>query len=172
MTLTEFTDPVDGFAVKFRSAPEHTKVEVSLTPMSFGDATATADVFYERFTGQTVAAFPVPCTKDSARTPDILRGTLESTLENLGSAAATKPVIETQILTTIQSFPAIHATFTYTVSGTKITAKFLAVMHGSTVIDAIAATTSAPDPVIEEEQKTFMESFRLLDGPSTATPKC
>lgn len=171
LRLTDYTEPVHGFTVKFLSPPEHKKETLQLTAQT----TAIADLFNPENSGQSVMALPLPCM-DPARTTDVLQATMDATVRtsgNAGKPGSAPPVVETQERTTVQSFPAIRGKFTYTDNDNRrLTAQTLIVMHGSTIIQAIALSGASPDPVLDAGQKTFMESLSFLDRPAPTAPMC
>ncbi|MGO4856220.1 hypothetical protein [Arthrobacter sp. 2MCAF14] len=168
LRLTDYTDPTHGFEVKLLSPPTHTKVAIPLT----ADTTATADVFNAQYHGQSVIAVPLPCM-NPAHTTEILQGFMDSTVNNSGKSTSAPPVVETRDPTTLQSFPAILGKFTYTdADGRRLTAQILTVMHGSTLIQALAISGSSPDAFLDAGQKAFMDSLRFLDRPAPSAPMC
>ncbi|MFK4299320.1 hypothetical protein ABH924_004501 [Arthrobacter sp. GAS37] len=168
LRLTDYTDPTHGFAVKLLSPPTHSKVAIPLT----SDTTVTADVFSAEYHGQSVIAVPLPCM-NPAHTTEILQGFMDSTVSNSGKSTSAPPVVETRDPTTLQSFPAIRGKFTYTdTDGRRLTAQILTVMHGSTIIQALAISGSSPDAFLDAGQKAFMDSLRFLDRPAPSAPMC
>lgn len=166
--LTDYTDPTHGFEVKLLSPPTHTKVAIPLT----ADTTATADVFNAQYHGQSVIAVPLPCM-NPAHTTEILQGFMDSTVNGQGKSTSAPPVVETRDSTTLQSFPAILGKFTYTdADGRRLNAQILTVMHGSTLIQALAISGSSPDAFLDAGQKAFMDSLHFLDRPAPSAPMC
>jgi hypothetical protein len=166
--LTDFADPTHGFEVKLLSPPTHVKVAIALTP----ETTATADVFNAEYHGQSVMALPLPCM-NPAHTTEILQGFMDSAVNNSGKSVSAPPVVESRDPTTLQSFPALRGKFTYTAAdGRRLTAQILTVMHGSTIIQALAISGSSPDAFLDAGQKAFMDSLRFLDRPAPSAPMC
>lgn len=168
MRLTEFTDPIHGFTVKFLSPPTHTKVAVFLT----AKMPITVDVFTDEYSGQTVMAYPLSCM-DPAHTTEVLRSFVKTRVNNSGKSSSAPPAVQSQNLTTVQSFPAIRSKFTYTDSDDRrLTSQTVTVMHGSTVIESIALSGSSPDPFLDAAHKAFIESLRFLDKAAPSAPMC
>ncbi|MBT8163783.1 MULTISPECIES: hypothetical protein [Arthrobacter] len=171
LRLTDYTEPVHGFTVKFLSPPSHSRMTLALTE----ETTSTADVYSPENSGQSVMALPLPCM-DPAHTTEVLQATLDATVKNSadsGKPGSAPPTMETRELTTVQSFAAVRANFTYTdYDGRTLRAQILTVMHGSTIIQVLALSGSSPDPLLDSGQKTFMESLRFLDRPAPGAPVC
>ncbi|BAS14323.1 hypothetical protein AHiyo8_26260 [Arthrobacter sp. Hiyo8] len=89
-----------------------------------------------------------------AHTTEILQGFMDSTVNGQGKSTSAPPVVETRDSTTLQSFPAILGKFTYTdADGRRLNAQILTVMHGSTLIQALAISGSSPMPSLMPDKR-------------------
>ncbi|MDQ0031696.1 hypothetical protein [Arthrobacter bambusae] len=98
---------------------------------------------------------------------------MDSTVNNYGRSNSAAPVVQSSDPTTLESFPAIRGKFTYTdADGRRLNVQILTVMHGSTIIQAVAISGSSPDAFLDAGQKAFMDSLHFLDRPAPSAPMC
>ncbi|MDP9904582.1 hypothetical protein [Arthrobacter bambusae] len=165
-----FTDRTHGFAARFSGTPT-----TSTQKDTFYDGSPLRiDSFdvYDAGVAETVSVTNLPCNFDPSTVRDVVGQRFDVHVKTMAETLGGAVVVQQREETTVQSFPAVHGTFTITDSkGQKKTGTLLSVMHGASMIHVLAIS-EAPASAEIDKQQVFLDSFRFLDQAAPGGPTC